>query len=48
MIDDVITFEGRVAQISADSLVAEISAKNQRGEDVLKGAVVEFSIPENP
>jgi len=48
MIGDVITFEGRVAQISAASLVAEITAKNQRGEEVLKGAVVEFSIHENP
>ena len=48
MIGDVITFEGRVAEISAGSVVAEITAKNQRGEEVLKGAVVEFSIHENP
>src|SRR5258707_3704420 len=48
MIDDVITFEGRVAQISTDNLKAEISAHNQRGEDVLKGAVVEFSLHQSP
>jgi 3-hydroxybutyryl-CoA dehydratase len=48
MIEDVITFEGRVAQISADSVVAEITAKNQRGEEVLKGTAVEFSLHERP
>lgn len=48
LIGDEITFEGRVAEISAGSLRVEITAKNQRGEEVLKGVVVEFSIPDNP
>jgi 3-hydroxybutyryl-CoA dehydratase len=48
MIGDVITFEGRVAEISTTHVAAEITAKNQRGEEVLKGAVVEFSISEKP
>jgi len=43
-IGDVITFEGRVTGIEGSRLVAEISAKNQRGEEVLKGATVEGSI----
>jgi len=43
-IGDVVTFEGRVAEISSDTLVAEIAARNQRGGEVLKGAVVEYSI----
>ena len=44
MIGDVVTFEGTVAEISSDTLVAMIAARNQRGEEVLKGAVVEYSI----
>jgi acyl dehydratase len=40
-IDDTITFTGRVTAIANGKLTAEVSAKNQRGEDVLKGAVVE-------
>lgn len=38
---DVVTFTGRVTAIDNGTLVAEIEAVNQRGEDVLKGAVVE-------
>lgn len=40
-IDDTITFTGKVTAIADGKLTAEMSAKNQRGEDVLKGAVVE-------
>jgi acyl dehydratase len=43
-IGDVISFEGRVTGVDGSRLVAEISAKNQRGEEVLKGATVEASI----
>ena len=43
-IDDTITFEGKVTSIANGRLVAEIVAKNQRGEDVLKGAAVEAEI----
>lgn len=42
-IGDVITFEGKVTSVDSGRLVAEISAKNQRDEEVLKGAVVEAS-----
>lgn len=41
---DVISFQGRVTGVDGSRLVAEISAKNQRGEEVLKGATVEASI----
>ncbi len=40
-IEDTVTFEGRVTAIENGVLTAELSAKNQRGEDVLKGAVLE-------
>lgn len=43
-IDDTITYEGKVTQVQSGRLTAELSAKNQRGEDVLKGAVVEAEI----
>lgn len=39
-IDDVITYEGTVTAIEGGLLTAEIDATNQRGEAVLKGAVV--------
>lgn len=38
---DVVTFTGTVTSVENGKLVAEIAATNQRGEDVLKGAVVE-------
>jgi 3-hydroxybutyryl-CoA dehydratase len=41
-IEDTVTFEGKVAQVEGGRAVVEISAKNQGGEDVLKGAVVEL------
>ena len=43
-LDDVITFTGRVTVVEPGRVRAELSAKNQRGEDVLKGATVEGRI----
>jgi acyl dehydratase len=43
-IEDTITFEGKLTSIANGRLVAEIVAKNQRGEEVLKGAAVEAEI----
>ncbi len=42
--EDTITFQGKVTSVQDGRLTAEVSATNQRGEDVLKGAVVEASI----
>ncbi|MBI3185797.1 MAG: hypothetical protein HYZ28_26975 [Myxococcales bacterium] len=44
MVDDTITYEGRVASTEGGKLVMEISAKNQKGEEVLKNAVVEARV----
>jgi acyl dehydratase len=38
---DQVTFDGKVASVTDDKVVMEISCKNGRGEDVLKAAVVE-------
>jgi acyl dehydratase len=38
---DTVTFTGKVISVEGGKLVAEIEAKNQRDEDILKGAVVE-------
>jgi acyl dehydratase len=43
-IEDTITFSGKVTRIENGRLVAEIIARNQRGEEVLKGAAVEAQI----
>jgi acyl dehydratase len=43
-IDDTITYEGKVVSVEGKTLVAELSAKNQKGEDVLKGAVIEAEV----
>ncbi len=43
-IDDTITFTGKVVEVDGGRLKAEISAKNQKGDDVLKGAVVEARV----
>ncbi|MEW6434291.1 MAG: MaoC/PaaZ C-terminal domain-containing protein [Myxococcota bacterium] len=43
-LEDTITITGTVTAIDGGRLTAEVSAKNQRGEDVLKGAVVEGRI----
>ncbi len=40
-VDDVITFTGTVTQVDGERLTAQIDAVNQRGEPVLKGAVLE-------
>ncbi len=40
---DEITYEGKVTQADGGKVVAEITAKNQRQEEVLRGAVVEFA-----
>ncbi len=39
-IEDTITFTGKVTRIENGRLVAEILARNQRGEEVLKGAAI--------
>lgn len=39
--NDVVTFTGTVVSLENGKLVAEIAATNQRGEAILKGAVVE-------
>ncbi len=44
MIDDTITYEGKVTAVDGNLVTAAISAKNQKGEDVLKGAVVEARV----
>ena len=41
---DVIRFEGRITSVEGGKVSGEISAKNQRGEDVLKGAVFEAEV----
>lgn len=41
-IDDTIKFEGRVVRVEGGRAVAEVTARNQAGEDVLRGAVVEL------
>ncbi len=43
-IEDTITFQGKVTKIEGGLLTAEVSAKNQRGEVVLKNAVIEASV----
>jgi acyl dehydratase len=43
-IDDTITFSGKIVAIEGGKLKAEISAKNQKGDDVLKGATVEARV----
>jgi acyl dehydratase len=43
-IDDTITYSGKVISIEGGKLTAEITAKNQKGDDVLKGALVEARV----
>jgi acyl dehydratase len=45
-VGDVITFEGRCAGIEGRTLRLELTARNQQGEEVLKGAVAEARIEE--
>jgi len=43
-IDDVITFQGKVTQVEGGKVAAELSATNQKGEEVLKQGYVEAAI----
>lgn len=43
-LEDTISFQGKVDSKEGGKVVLSISAKNQKGEDVLKGAVVEADI----
>lgn len=44
MVEDTITIVGKVTSIEGGVLTAELSAKNQKGDDVLKNTVVEARI----
>jgi 3-hydroxybutyryl-CoA dehydratase len=44
-VGDVITFRGRCAAVEGGTVRLEISAVNQRGEEVLKGASAEAQLP---
>jgi acyl dehydratase len=44
-VGDVLTFRGRCAAIEGRLLRLELSATNQRGEEVLKGAAADATIP---
>lgn len=43
---DTVTFEGRCAAIDGGTLRLELTARNQAGEDVLKGVVAEAVVGE--
>lgn len=45
-VGDVIRIEGRCVGVEGGAVKLEMSAKNQRGEDVLKGAVAEGRVGE--
>jgi 3-hydroxybutyryl-CoA dehydratase len=45
-VGDVLTFRGRCLAVEGASVKLEISATNQKGEDVLKGAVAEGHVAE--
>jgi 3-hydroxybutyryl-CoA dehydratase len=44
MVEDTITITGKVTSIEGGILTAELSAKNQKGDDVLKNTVVEARV----
>jgi acyl dehydratase len=44
MVGDVVTYSGKVTKLEGGLLSAELSAKNQRGEDVLKGVQLEARV----
>jgi len=46
-IHDVVTFEGRCTAIEGGAIRLEISARNQAGEDVLKGATADGLVGED-
>ncbi len=43
-VGDVVTFEGRCVAVEGPTVRVEVSARNQRGEDVLKGAWAEGAV----
>jgi acyl dehydratase len=43
-IGDVVTFEGRCTAVEGETVRIELAARNQAGEEVLKGAVAEGRI----
>ncbi len=45
-VGDVVTFEGRCTAIEGRTLRLELTATNQRGDEVLKGAVAEARLEE--
>jgi acyl dehydratase len=45
-VGDVVTFEGRCTAIEGGALRIEIAARNQAGDEVLKGAVAEARVEE--
>jgi acyl dehydratase len=45
LLEDTVKFEGKVASVTDGVVRTEITARNQRGEDVLKGSSVEFRLP---
>jgi acyl dehydratase len=47
-VGDVLTFSGRCAAVEGARLKLEVSATNQRGEEVLKGALAEADLPREP
>jgi 3-hydroxybutyryl-CoA dehydratase len=44
MVEDTITITGKVVSIEGGTLTAELTAKNQKGDDVLKNTVVEAKV----
>ena len=44
MVGDVVTYLGKVTRVEGGVATFEISAKNQKGDDVLKGAVIEARV----
>jgi acyl dehydratase len=45
-VGDVVRFEGRCSAVEGERVKLEVSARNQRGEEVLKGAVAEGRVAE--
>ncbi len=43
-VGDVVTFEGRCVAVEGGTVRLEVSARNQDGEEVLKGALAEASV----
>src|SRR5437899_6171592 len=43
-IEDTITFSGEVVELAGGKLKAQLTAKNQKGDDVLKGAQLEARV----